>query len=59
MGISSLRAERSEGLGTNISSGASIVDIDLAVGSADSRVAVGMFEIVEIFPLGWWVCKSA
>jgi hypothetical protein len=55
IGVSSPRARRSDGVGAKISSGASIVDTDLAVGSADSRDVAAMFEVVEMVAFGYGV----
>lgn len=51
-GVSSLRARKSLEDGANISSGASIVEVDFVVGSADSMVVAATLEIVEMVALG-------
>ena len=53
VGVSSLRAWRScaEG-GAKTSSGASMEDVDMVVGNADSKDAAATFVTVEIEPLG-------
>lgn len=53
MGVNSLRARSEEDGAANTSSGASIVDVDLVVGRADSRVAVAVLVTVEIIALAW------
>ena len=57
-GVSSLRARCEEDEVANISSGASIVAVDLDVGRADSKVAVATLAIVDIVAFGCRIVMS-
>ena len=57
-GVSSLRARCEDDEVANISSGASMVAVDLDVGRADSKVAVATLDMVDIVAFGCRIVMS-